>query len=120
MATVRLGLVINRAPDTDRGLREHLDMALAAAALEWPLCLVFIGDGLRQLLAQAEPAQAALPSGLKAWLSLEELTTVRWMALTDELAALDEAGVQWLRRPDAVDREVLRDGLTQCDRVWVT
>lgn len=61
-AAKRFLLVCRRPPYGSSLAREALDVALAAAAFDQPVALLFLGDGVLQLL----PAQAAEAIGQKA------------------------------------------------------
>ena len=76
--TNRLGLVIRQAPYAQPAPRSQLDMALAAASLEMPLDIFFLGDGVWQLAANRDPAAADLPAGLKGWAAVPDLTDSRF------------------------------------------
>lgn len=50
-------LIISRqAPWAGAGAREALDLALAAGAFDLPIALLFLDDGVLQLLSQQSPA----------------------------------------------------------------
>lgn len=74
----RLALVARQAPYAQRSAREQLDVALAAAVLEIPLELYFLGDSGWQLASGRDPSAAGLPAGLKGWASLSGMTEVRF------------------------------------------
>ncbi|WP_421863000.1 sulfurtransferase complex subunit TusC [Motiliproteus sp.] len=50
-------LVLRHAPYSGLNAREGLDAALTAAAFEAPLSLLFVGDGVYQLLREQQPTQ---------------------------------------------------------------
>ena len=56
MASKTLLLIIRRAPYGDRLGRAGYDLALAAAAFEQPVALLFMDDGVWQLLPDQQPA----------------------------------------------------------------
>ncbi len=70
----RLLLVLRRAPYGDPLARASLDVALAAAAFEQDIQLLFMDDGVWQLLPGQEPAQLAAKN---------MLSTLRSMPLYD-------------------------------------
>ncbi|MEJ2534876.1 MAG: DsrE family protein, partial [Gammaproteobacteria bacterium] len=74
---MRLGLLVRSEPWRSRSGREALDLALAAATLDFRLELFFIGAGAEQLVRGANGAHAGLPPGLKAWASVPALGEVR-------------------------------------------
>jgi tRNA 2-thiouridine synthesizing protein C len=82
----KLLLVLRRAPYGDPLARASLDVALAAAAFEQDVQLLFMDDGVWQLLPAQEPAQLALKS---------MLSTLRSMPLYDlETFHVDAASLQ--------------------------
>jgi hypothetical protein len=114
-----IGLVLRSVPYEQRSARAQLDVALAAAALEQPLQLYFLGDSVLQLVDRREPASAHLPGGYRAWASLPELTQV---------AAFAEGGwMEWLQRGNlelalplkAASQHQMRVGWNACLRVVV-
>lgn len=116
MSRIRLGLVIRCSPYEGRHAGAQLDAALAAAALEMPLDLFFLGDGLLQLLPGAAPSGARLPPGLKAWKSLPALTDVRaWVA--DDHRLLTGPAIDWLLPLHTVTHDQLARRRAACDRV---
>jgi hypothetical protein len=114
-----IGLVLRSVPYEQRSARAQLDVALAAAALEQPLQLYFLGDSVLQLLCDRGPAAAQLPAGYRAWASLPELTPVSAFAET--------AWVEWLQRGNlelslplrAASRHQMRADWSACHRVVV-
>lgn len=74
----RLALVVRQTPYAQRSAREQLDVALAAAVLEIPLELYFLGESGWQLASGRDPSAARLPAGLKGWASLSGMTEVRF------------------------------------------
>lgn len=115
----RLGLIVRSAPFRGRSGRDQLDIALAAAAMNYELELLFLGAGEFHLLPGQERDMAALPAGARAWASLPELTRVR--------AWLTPGAEQRLGRPldrlllpcAAAEGPVLARRLGRCDRILV-
>ena len=116
-AAMPLGLIVRSAPWVGRSGREQLDLALAAASLGMELVLVFTGAGRLQLLAGQQPRAAHLPVGLKAWKSLQELTTCRYLVEASEFDAL--AGHNWWLTPERVSRSQLLAAQQSCQHVLV-
>lgn len=100
-----LALIVRQPPYAQRSARAQLDGALAAAALELPLELYFLGEGIWQLAAGRETESALLPRGLKGWAALEEMTKVRYFAEPTACRRLRELDAQ-----TAVPVEVLEPG----------
>ena len=113
----RLGLIVRSAPWCGRSGRDQLDLALAAASLELDLLLFFTGAGLLQLRAGLQGQAAGLPAGLKAWKSLPELTSCRYLVELEEFRAV--AASQWWVRPEALDRQACLTLQAGCDRLLV-
>jgi sulfur relay (sulfurtransferase) DsrF/TusC family protein len=101
-----LALIVRQAPHAQRSARAQLDFALAAAAIETPLEIYFFGDGLWQLTATREPAAAMLPSGLRGWGAIAEMTRVRFFAeprLCERVSALGQETVVPLEPLECAD-----------------
>jgi sulfur relay (sulfurtransferase) DsrF/TusC family protein len=73
----RLALLVRRGPYRQRAARADLDVALAAAALDFDLDLYFLDAALLQLAAGRDGAAALLPAGYRAWGALPDLTRLR-------------------------------------------
>jgi sulfur relay (sulfurtransferase) DsrF/TusC family protein len=89
-----LAMVVLQPPYGERSARAQLDVALAAAVLELPLEIYFLGRGIWQLAKSRETKQALLPGGLKGWAALPGLTSVRFFAPPDALQQLGESGIE--------------------------
>lgn len=96
--TERLALIVRSDPLADRSARAQLDVALAAAALEVPIELFFIGAGARHLLPAAATGAAGVPSANRAWPALAGLTGVSAWAAPGIADAAAPHG-DWLVRP---------------------
>jgi sulfur relay protein TusC/DsrF len=114
-----LGLLVRDGPFRARAPRSQLDMALAAAALEKPLALFFIGHGLLQLLAERDTRTARFPAGLAAWKSLPELTRVSAFACAEDMALLPHRHTALLLDVDVVSRQEMAKLWTACHKVMV-
>ncbi len=92
----RLLLVLRRAPYGDPLARAGLDVALAAAAFEQDVQLLFMDDGVWQLLPGQEPAQLA---------ARNMLSVLRSMPLYDlETFHVDAASLQQRQlQPEQLD-----------------
>lgn len=73
----RLALLVRRPPYDHRVARAEADLALAAAALDFELCVYFMGNSMLQLVVQRAPANALLPAGYRAWAALPKLGNTR-------------------------------------------
>jgi len=85
-------MIVTRAPYHQRSARMELDVALAAATLEMPLALFFLGEGVWQLAAERNTTQARLPRGLKGWAALAQMTEVCYYAESEHLDSLRHHG----------------------------
>ena len=63
-------VVVRRPPYSDSLARAALDAALAAAAFDQPVDLLFLGDGVLQLLPQQDPAAVGRKSVARLLASL--------------------------------------------------
>jgi len=119
MAPQRLGLIIRGHPYARRAARTDLDLALAAAALDWKLDLFFIGPALLQLAADREPAGALLAGGLRGWSALPELAETRMFAERDWLKRCERDGIRLQVAVTALAADAMRAAWARCDRVLV-
>lgn len=100
-ADTRLALVVRSDPLADRSARAQLDVALAAAAMDVPLEVFFVGAGARHLASASSTASAGLPSAQRAWPALAGLTAVAAWAEPEIADAADPHG-DWVVRPLAL------------------
>lgn len=114
-----LALVIRSLPYARRSARAELDVALAAAALEWPLHLYFLGAAVLQLVPEREPGPVRLPAGYRAWSGLPELTDVRAFAEPAWLARLARQPAPLLLLPEPLDAAAMREHWRGCAAVSV-
>lgn len=103
-----LALVVRGHPYALRSARENLDLALAAAALDWPLDLYFLGAALLQLVKQRDVSAALLPPGYRAWASLPELGEVQFYAEREWLKRCDRNGLDLLVPVHSLGAEEMR------------
>ena len=115
-AGTTLGLLVCSAPWAERSGREALDLALAAAVLDRPLSLFFIGDGLWQLLHERDPTAAMLPPGQKAWASLLDLTTAAFYRRADQPVPASSC---WWLEPTALPPADWQLAQQRCTRLLV-
>ena len=73
MSTV-LGILVRSDPYSRRGGRESLDPALAAATLEIPLKVFFVGDGILHLLPGQQTKLLPANQFTRAWGALTDLS----------------------------------------------
>lgn len=114
-----LGLVVRAAPFARRSAREDLDVALAAATLEIPLEVFFLGSGAWQLAAGRCAGAAFLPQGLAGWAALGELTEARYFAETGVCRRMQELGVESVVSLESLDGNEMAQRWLSCARVMV-
>ena len=105
--TARLALVVRSDPLADRSARAQLDVALAAAAMDVPLEVYFVGAGARHLLPASSAAGAGLPSAQRAWPALAGLTAVSAWAepgIAEDATPHGDWGVRPLALADMAER----------------
>ena len=94
-------------------------MALAAAALEIPLHLYFLGDAVLQLLDERNPGAARLPPGYRGWASLPDLTEVRASAQAPWLDHIAVQGLELLLQVKSLSLPEMRSEWASCGQVLV-
>lgn len=92
----RLALLVRNPPYRQRAARADLDLALAAAAVDFDLEVYFVGGALLQLAAGQDGAAALLPAGYRAWAALPGLTNIRAYAERDWLERCRRASIDLL------------------------
>ncbi len=92
-------------------------MALAAAALELPLEIYFIGNGIRQLAGNHEPETAALPPGLKGWAAITDMTAARFFAEPDRVHHMENLRLKTTVRLESLDRAGMSRRWRNCSRM---
>ena len=68
-----LALLVQSRPYEHRASRANLDLALAAAAMDFELYIYFAGSAVLQLASRRDCESALLPPGYRAWAALPEL-----------------------------------------------
>ncbi len=112
-----LGFVVRHAPYARHSPRSQLDVVLAAATLELPLEVFFLGEGIWQLAAGHDPGAAALPVGLKGWGAVSGLTEARIIAEQGALARLIGLGAEPIVPVVALDGRSMADKWRHCGQV---
>lgn len=64
-------VLVDQRPLSGDAVRERVDLVIMALALDLPLNLVFVGDGVWQLLADQAPQTLDLHDATAAWRSLD-------------------------------------------------
>ncbi len=115
----KLGLVVRAAPFTSRSARDDLDVALAAATIEIPLEVFFLGYGVWQTAAERSVEAALLPGGLAGWAALTDLTEARFFAEAGPCRRMREAGVETTVPVEPLDGVAMAERWRSCSRVLV-
>lgn len=115
----RLGLIVRGHSWHLRAARADLDLALAAAALDFSLELYFLGPALLQLAADHDSKGAMLPAGYRAWAALPELAEIVVYAERNWLEYCDRSAIRLLLPVQGLRAEDLRAGWRQCRHVLV-
>ena len=115
----RLALIVRGRPYARRAPRADLDLALAAAALDFGLDVYFVGEALLQLAAQRDAAAARLAPGYRAWAALPGLADVRMFAERDWLERCARSGIELLVPVEGLDAGQLRARWRACRHALV-
>jgi len=113
----RIGLIVRHPPWRHRAARADLDLALAAAAMDFQLDVYFLGPALLQLAAERDSRGALLPTGHRAWGSLSEFADARVYAEQAWLEECARRSIALLFEPDPLSPEAMRDSWRRCRHV---
>jgi sulfur relay (sulfurtransferase) DsrF/TusC family protein len=114
-----LALIISSQPYSNRSARSDMDVALAAAALDFRLEVFFLGSAVLQLAEEKEPQGALLPPGYRAWASLPELAEIHVCAEKFWIDYCDHNGIVLLMPVEALSESQMRRAWRQCRHAWV-
>ena len=114
-----LGLIVRAAPYAGRSPRDALDVALAAATLEHPLEIYFLGPAIWQLVEARNPDASGLPRGLKGWSAISGLTRAHFFAISGDCERVKESGAKTVVELEALDRDAMQKRWRGCDKVLV-
>lgn len=109
-----LALIVRGLPYARRAPRADLDLALAAAALDFRLEVYFVGPALLQLAADRGGAAAQLPPGYRAWAALPELADVRLFGEHEWLRRCEDHGIELFLPVAGLQEGQMRAGWRQC------
>lgn len=113
-----IGIVVRSDPYTRRAGRESLDPALAAASLDIPLKVFFIGDGILHLLPRQQPGALPASSYTRAWMALLDLSQEVTLFAESAAAAQVSGWSEGLPREVRVTgKEVIARELNDCSTV---
>ena len=114
-----LAFIIRGQPYAHRVARADLDLALAAAALDFGIELYFVGPALMQLAADRDSNGALLPAGYRGWAALPELAEVQAYAEGDWLERCERSAIRLLLPLQPLDAAAMRVAWRQCRYAWV-
>lgn len=112
-------LMVRSRPYEHRAARADLDLALAAAALDFRLDVYFLGSALMQLAAGRETAPAMLPAGYRSWAALPDLAEVRLHAQREWLDRCERRGIRLLLPVEAMSAEQMKQKWRRCRHALV-
>jgi len=114
-----LALIVQGAPYRRRVARSDLDMALAAAALDFNIRVYFPGHSVMQLAARRDVLKALLPKGYRAWATLPELAGARIFADRKWLDFCLAAELELILPVEALGEAEMKRSWRGCDHVLV-
>lgn len=89
-----LALLVHSSPFENRVARADLDLALAAAALDFEIQVYFFGDSILQLATERNSTDALLPAGYRAWSALPDLAETMVYAEKEWLDSCTARGIK--------------------------
>jgi sulfur relay (sulfurtransferase) DsrF/TusC family protein len=116
----RLALIVRNHPWRNRAARADLDVALAAAAMDFGLEVYFLGSALLQLARERDPSAAMLPVGYRAWAALPDLAEAAVYAERGWFERLDGAAIQWILPVQTLSAEAMSLRWRRCNHVLMT
>lgn len=115
--TERLALLVGMRPHQHRETRAELDMALAAAAMDWTIEVHFLGSAVMQLAAARDSINAMLPPGYRGWAAVPDLSDAEFFAETDWLERCTARGIELAVPVAGLASFQMQQRWRQCDRV---
>lgn len=102
-------MLMRSAPYTDYGAREGLDAALAFAAFDQPLALLFLDDGVFQLCAGQQPETGKCQEKMLSALPMYDVEDiyVRATALQDRGLTLEDLSLPATALDDNACRQLI-------------
>ncbi len=114
-----LALIIQSAPYKNRVARADLDLALAAAALDFDVRIYFPGRSAIQLVEQRNASEALLPAGYRAWAALPDLASTRIFVEQKWFDFFLERGMELVMPVEPLDISGFSLSWRSCDHVVV-
>jgi sulfur relay (sulfurtransferase) complex TusBCD TusD component (DsrE family) len=115
----KLALIVRGLPYGRRSARSDLDLALAAAALDFRVDVFFLGGAVMQLAARRDAGGALLPAGYRAWASLCDNAEFRVYAEKCWLDFCVERDIGLLMPVVPLTLEEISSAWRGCDQVLV-
>lgn len=98
-----LALLVHASPFENRVARADLDLALAAAALDFEIQVYFFGDSILQLATERNSVDALLPGGYRAWSALPDLAETVVYAEKEWLDSCTARGISLVMGVEGLD-----------------
>jgi sulfur relay (sulfurtransferase) DsrF/TusC family protein len=117
--TLRFALIVRGHPWSQRAARADLDLALAAAAMNYSLEVYFLGTALMQLADVRDSKPAMLPAGYRAWAALPDLAEVAVFAEPEWLRCCDRAAIRLILPVQPLSAEAMQSGWRRCNHILV-
>jgi sulfur relay (sulfurtransferase) DsrF/TusC family protein len=114
-----LAIIVSSKPYEQRVARANIDLALAAAALDFELRVYFSGSSIFQLAAERQTENAMLPAGYRAWAALPDLAEVRIYVERRWLDICIARGVELSMPVEALNSSGMKRSWRNCQHVMV-
>jgi len=113
-----LGILVRSEPYDRRVGRERLDPALAAASLDIPIAVFFVGDGVLHLLPQQQAQNLPASPFTRGWAALEDLSDqVELFAESSALERVSGSASELQTRVQILDRDAIARKMRNCRAV---
>lgn len=109
-----LALIVRNHPWRNRAARADLDLALAAAAMDFRIEVYFLGAALLQLAAERDSRPALLSKGYRGWAALPELAETRVYAEQEWLDRCARHSIPLILAPQGLSVDAMQGGWRHC------
>ncbi|GJM08979.1 MAG: protein TusC [Lysobacteraceae bacterium] len=110
-------VLVDQLPMSGDDVRERVDLVIMALALDLPVQLLFVGDGVWQLKAGQSPDRVGLHDSTAAWRSLDLYGLDQIWVDGEAMRARGLQADQLMLPASVVDAEGLRRLMTECGSV---
>ena len=110
-------VIIDELPLSGDGVRERVDLVIMALALDLPVQLLFVGDGVWQLKAGQSPDRVDVHDSTAAWRSLDLYGLDEIWVDGDAMRVRGMRADQLMLPATIVDAEALRGLIADCGSV---